>query len=234
MRKRRIFLSAEWRDLLLFNFAVPDHLLLPYLPDGIELDRYDGSAFVSLVAFDFIKTKVLGIAWPGHKNFAEINLRFYVKRAGVRGVVFVREIVPQHLTAWMARLLYNEPYVAAPIESVSHIEQNQLKKEFVLSWQGRKQVMGVTAKATAFMPDEKSIEHFFKEHEWGFGRSRSGSTTVYRVEHPPWRVYPFLNSKLDFDFAAVYGPQWAGLSGRKPDSVVFAEGSPIYVFSKDE
>ncbi len=217
---------------MLFNFAVPDEMLLPHLPTGVELDRYQGSAYVSLVAFDFLKTKVLGVSWPGHTNFAEINLRFYVRHNGVRGVVFIREIVPQYLTAWMARLLYNEPYVTAPIESTCSRDRDQINKEYNLAWHD-KQVMTVVAKPDPFMPDASSREHFFKEHEWGFGSSRFGTTTVYRVEHPCWRIFPIVSAHLAFDFAAVYGPKWAKLSERTADSVVFAEGSVIQVFSKE-
>ena len=70
------FLTARWSNLVLLNYAVPDSVLLPYLPRGIELDRRDGQAFASLVAFDFLDTRVLGVAWPGFRSFAEMNLRF--------------------------------------------------------------------------------------------------------------------------------------------------------------
>jgi uncharacterized protein YqjF (DUF2071 family) len=233
MNRRRVFLSAEWRDLLLFNFAVPDDLLKEYLPPGVELDYFNGSAYVSLVAFDFLKTKVRGVSWPFHTNFSEINLRFYAKRNGVRGVVFVREIVPQPLTAWIAKVLYNEPYVAAPIASSQVKSESSLKKNYTLIWKGKNQTISVTAKPEQFMPDEASREHFFKEHEWGYGRARSGEATVYRVEHPHWQVFPVVNSSLAFDFGVVYGDKWSFLTGRNADSVVFAAGSAIQVFMKE-
>ena len=52
-RRSRPFLTARWVNLFLANYAVPDDLLVPQLPPGLELDRRDGQAFVSLVAFDF-------------------------------------------------------------------------------------------------------------------------------------------------------------------------------------
>src|SRR5438105_349004 len=91
--RRRPFLTARWTNLFLATYAVPDDTLTPRLPAGLELDRRDGSAFVSLVAFDFRDTRFLGIPWPGYCNFPEINLRFYVRRGAERGVVFIREIV---------------------------------------------------------------------------------------------------------------------------------------------
>src|SRR3954469_19204610 len=115
------FLTARWSNLCLFTYAVPRELLERRLPPGLELDRRDdleGEAFVSLVAFDFLDTRVLGVPWPGFRNFAELNLRFYVRHGEERGVVFVREFVPQRLVAWMARTLYQEPYQAAPLTAV--------------------------------------------------------------------------------------------------------------------
>src|SRR5262245_26571807 len=111
------FLTARWSNLFLATYAVPHDLLRPRLPPGLELDIWERQAFVSLVAFDFLQTRVLGVPWPGYRDFPEVNLRFYVRHGNQRGVTFIREFVPRRLVAWMARLLYNEPYVAAPMRS---------------------------------------------------------------------------------------------------------------------
>src|SRR5262249_30027230 len=109
------FLTAKWHNLFLATYAVPPSLLEPRLPPGLALDLRDGDAFVSLVAFESLRTLVLGVGWPGYRDFGELNLRFYVRHGEERGVVFLREFVPQRLVAWIARWLYNEPYLAAPI-----------------------------------------------------------------------------------------------------------------------
>jgi len=108
------FLKAEWRRLVLANYEVAPDVLKPYLPYRTELDIYDGICYVSLVGFMFKNTKVLGVKIPGHVNFEEVNLRFYVrfKEDGVwkRGVVFVKEIVPKHAITFVANNIYNEVY----------------------------------------------------------------------------------------------------------------------------
>src|SRR3989442_9486339 len=113
---RRPFLTARWSKLAILTWEAPPALLEPHLPAGLELDRRDGAAFASLVAFDFLDTRVLGIPWPGFTRFPEVNLRFYVRRGERRGVVFIREFVPQAIVAWLARALYHEPYLGAPLE----------------------------------------------------------------------------------------------------------------------
>ncbi|KPV43387.1 hypothetical protein SE17_44325, partial [Kouleothrix aurantiaca] len=62
------FLSARWSNLFLLTYAVPPELLEHRLAPGLTLDTRDGQAFVSLVAFDFLDTRVLGVPWPGFRN----------------------------------------------------------------------------------------------------------------------------------------------------------------------
>src|SRR5207244_5466347 len=131
------FLTARWSNLVLLNYVVPPAVLEKRLPAGLELDTRDGEAFVSLVAFDFLQTRVLGVPWPGYRNFAELNLRFYARRHGERGVVFIREIVPQRLVAWIARALYNEAYVAAPLVSTIQETADTLTATRRLTWGAR-------------------------------------------------------------------------------------------------
>jgi uncharacterized protein YqjF (DUF2071 family) len=71
----RAFLRAHWSNLVLASFAVPPELLRPRLPAGLELDTRDGSAFCSLVAFEFLRTRVLGVPWPGFRDFPEWTKR---------------------------------------------------------------------------------------------------------------------------------------------------------------
>ncbi len=232
MKKKRPFLTAHWSNLCIFTYEVPPALLEPHLPPGLELDMRDGSCFASLVAFQFLDTCVWGIPWPGFRHFPELNLRFYVRWEGRRGVVFVRELVPQRLVAWIARLLYNEPYVAAPLQCTILDESATLTAEYRLDWQQRAHTMRMTGARPAIRPPPASLEHFFKEHQWGFGTDRRGRLTVYEVQHPEWDVYPIVSHALDFDFAQVYGPAWSILNQAVPYSTVFAVGSDVAVYPR--
>jgi hypothetical protein len=84
------------------------------------------------------------------------------------------------------------------------------------------------------MPEENLPEHFFKEHELGVGRDRAGKTTIYNVWHPHWKVYPVKYANIQLDWSALYGPQFHFLQNQNPDSVFFAEGSEIKVYSKEK
>ena len=94
------------------NYKVPPELLHPYLPNGCELDLYNGGAYVSLVGFMFKKTKLFKIPIPLLGTFEEINLRFYVVRKDKgetkRGVVFINETIPyKWLHGWPTNCIKN-------------------------------------------------------------------------------------------------------------------------------
>jgi uncharacterized protein YqjF (DUF2071 family) len=229
---KRPFLTAQWRNLFLATYAVPPALLQAQLPAGLELDTRGGYAFVSLVAFQFIQTRVFGVSWPGYRDFPELNLRFYVRQGNDRGVVFVREIVSPRLVAWIARAIYNEPYRVAPLTSHCQEDKESRTMEYRLTWTGREQLLRVSGRKPGFVPGEASDEHFFKEHRWGYGRTRRGQPLRYEVTHPVWEVFPVLSYHIEMDWGSVYGPQWEFLSKATPISTVFAAGSAIEVYPK--
>ncbi len=226
------FLTARWSNLFLATFAVPPSLLSNRLPPGLELDTREGQAFVSLVAFDFLDTRVLGVPWPGYRNFAELNLRYYVRHGKDRGVSFVREFVPLRMVAWLARLLYNEPYLAAPLTSTVREDLNRLTLEHHLHWGGRVHTLQATGCKPGHCPAETSLEHFFKEHRWGYGTSRRGRTLRYEVVHPVWEIYPVQDYFIDLDWGQVYGTEWEFLGKATPCSTVLAAGSAVRVYPR--
>jgi uncharacterized protein len=226
------FLTARWTNVLLATFAVSPELLIARIPEGLELDLREGQAYVSLVCFDFVDTRVLGIPWPGFRHFSEVNLRFYVRRGEERGVVFVREFVPNRFVAWLARTLYNEPYVATTMRSAVANEPERIRVEHRLSFAGRTHTVFAVADKPAYVPEPTSVEAFFKEHHWGYGKTRRGRTLRYHVWHPVWAVYPVRETHIDLDWSAVYGPEWSVLQGATPVSTVLAVGSAVAVYPK--
>jgi len=228
----RAFLTARWANLILANYSVPAEILQPYLPPGVELDRWQGNTYASLVGFQFLDTRVLGIPWPTFRNFPEWNLRIYVKRGDQRGVCFVREFVPQRFVAWVARAIYNEPYRAARMGMAIDESSENLRATYTLRYGGRTHTMRATGSKPTTIPDPDSAEYFFKEHSWGFGQTRRGKLIRYEVNHPEWAIYPATNCEIDIDWETLYGPEWTTMNGREPDSVTFAVGSPVKVYPK--
>ena len=229
------FLSAEWHNLVVVNFPVPQSLLLPYLPSGTELDLWQDKALVSLVAFQFINTRVLGVPIPFHRNFEEINLRFYVRRREgthvKRGVVFIKELVPRWAIATVARVVYHENYVCVPMTHQVSIQGS----ERLLNYYWREQHRNNSIQATvtdAPQPLQAGSEaEFILEHYWGYCRVSSTQTIEYEVQHPPWRAWTMPQIVLDADLSATYGADFGAAMAGGWCSAFVAEGSAIKVLS---
>ena len=226
----KVLLTADWVNLILVSWKVSPAVLEPHLPDGTRLDNYHGDAFISFVAFEFRNTKVLGLKVPFHVNFPEINLRFYVNAHGKRGVVFIREFVPSPAIALVARWLYNEPYTACPMQAISDVSEESIRVRYALRYKDKQYLMEVIGANAPIIPGTKSLDHFLKEHELGYGRSHAGNTLTYRVEHPEWSTYSIQEYRCDVDFGKVYGSQWSFLSSQEPANVLLAKGSEVKVF----
>lgn len=231
----KAFLTAEWRNLVMMNFVVPEDLLKPYLPKNVALDTFDGKCYVSFVAFHFLNTKVKGIGFPFHKDFAEINLRFYVRYndAGEikRGVVFISELVPKPAIVWVAKLIYQEKYTYTPIKS--KVEQTTFRSLF-FEWGKKLQHKLKVETAIAVQPIlSGSKEEFIFEHYWGYTSLSSFRTGEYRVEHPRWNIYPVTDFSYTIDFQQLYGDAFAFLNDVQPDSLFVAEGSEVSVYERN-
>jgi uncharacterized protein YqjF (DUF2071 family) len=224
-----IFLTAEWRTLLMLNYAIDPATLQPLVPRGTELDQWQGRSYVSVVGFLFLRTRVLGLPIPFHRNFEEINLRFYVRRLGPegwrRGVVFVKEIVPRRAIATVARVVYNENYVARPMRH--RIERGVVEYE----WRDGAAWNRIRAtRAGEAQPLQMGSEaEFITEHYWGYAAQPGGGTVEYRVEHPPWRVWQAGDVEFQCDVEGVYGREFVGCLRARPVSAFVAEGSAIVV-----
>ncbi len=229
-----VFLSAQWRKLIMANYAINPILLKPFLPSHIELDHFEEKYFVSLVGFMFQDVKVKGMAIPLHTRFEEVNLRIYVKHyhQGMwqRGVVFISEIVPKPAIAWVANTIYGEKYSTLPMRHQWQHNEERLTIGYDWKKSGKWNHLSVEAANNPTKMAAGSEEEFIFEHYYGFTNQRGGQTGVYRVEHPSWEVYPVKNYTIDADFGALYGKAFSGLTGQTPDSVFLAEGSAVKIY----
>jgi uncharacterized protein len=227
------FLTARWVDLAMVNYEVDPALLLGLVPAGTELDLWSGRCLVSVVGFQFLETRVLGLALPCHRDFEEVNLRFYVRRTVGdevrRGVVFVKEIVPRRAIAWIANAVYNEKYVALPMSHRDAAIDDRRTLSYGWRYQGAWCRLAVTLEGSPSPPADDSEEAFITEHYWGYTTQRDGSTLEYQVEHPRWSVWKGSDPELVCDTAALYGPGFGSFLSGPPSSCFVADGSAVIV-----
>lgn len=230
----RKFLTARWQDLIMANYEVDPALLAPRVPAGTELDLYEGKCLVSLVGFMFLDTRVLGVPIPWHVNFEEVNLRFYVKRKieseTGRAVCFIKEIVPRWAIAIVAGLAYGEPYECW---RMGHFRSNE-QVSYDWSRGGVTDRLSVQIGKSLGVPEPNSHGEFIIEHYWGYTDRGRGRVDEYKVEHPKWELFSALEPKIDVDFGATYGKEFAFLASIQPFSVLLAKGSEVSVYKGEK
>lgn len=229
------FLDAEWRKLLMFNYAVDEDLLTAYLPRQTELDHWKGTCYVSLVGFMFLDTRLKGFRIPFHSHFEEVNLRIYVRykenKEWKRGVVFIRELVPKPALTLVARRIYRENYQTLPMKHNWLLENDTLTVEY--SWKKKNwNYIRATAKNILQKIATGTEEEFITEYYWGYTKINDRESAEYRVEHPRWDIYDVQDFQVSVDFGSTYGPPFNLLNLLTPRSVFLAEGSSIRVNDK--
>ncbi|MEP6748491.1 MAG: DUF2071 domain-containing protein [Bacteroidota bacterium] len=234
---QKIFLTAEWKNLIMANYAVDPIVLQTYLPAHTELDSFNGKYYVSLVGFMFEKVKIKSISIPFHTNFPEINLRFYVKLTDKdgsvkRGVVFISEIVPKAAIAWVANNIYREKYVATAMKHSVLLSDKALELTYSWYWKGKDNLISANAANQLWPIEPGTAEAFIFEHYFGFAKVNDATTNMYTVEHPTWNTYPVHSYKIDCNFQNFYGSEFSFLDNAIPDSVFIAAGSAVVIRDK--
>ncbi len=235
MKPQCAFLTAEWRNLVILNYEVDPSTVASHVPTGCELDFWDGRAFVSVVGFQFLSTRVLGAPIPFHRHFEEVNLRFYVRHKDTgewrRGVVFVRELVPRRAIAFIANRLYGESYVALPMRHRVELHDGGRATRVSYQWRRSSTWEGITAtvSGSSFLPGDDAEETFITEHYWGYSQQPDRSTVEYQVEHPRWRVWRANTASFDCDVSSLYGAAFREPLSGPPSTAFVADGSPVVV-----
>ena len=209
-------------------------VLIPYLPEGTDLDSFAGRHFVSLVGFLFLDTHVLGLPALFHQNFEEVNLRFYVRRRvgeeSRLGVVFIREMVSLPLVSEVARLTFNEAYRTVPMRhNIVQTNGTLQSVEYVFGGPRDECRLALHVNGAAQEMGGGSDEEFLSDREWGYTRQRDGGTIEYRVEHAKWRVWPAARWELEGPLGEFYDEPFASILSGAPTSAFVSDGSAVKV-----
>jgi uncharacterized protein len=231
----KVFLTAEWQDLVMLNYEVDAKILKNHLPNKTEMDSFHGTTYISLVGFRFCCTKLFGsVSIPFHSDFEEVNLRFYVRHKdgseSRRGVVFIAEIVPKRAVATLARIIYGENYKCLPMKR--NIFLNGSRKTIAYEWKVKNIWCKLTAQESEEprLPEEGSLEQYITEHYWGYSMQRDGSCMEYHVSHVPWKVSNGISAGFVGNATELCGAELGDVLQQPPISAFIAVGSPVTVF----
>ena len=106
----------QWNDVLMLHWSVPASLIENLLPDGVELDTFNGQAWISLAAFTVSGVRGRYIfPLPYFSSFEEINLRTYVIADFKPGIYLLSVETNKSLVALLTRIFTGIPYVKSTI-----------------------------------------------------------------------------------------------------------------------
>jgi uncharacterized protein YqjF (DUF2071 family) len=179
----------RWEDLLFLHWPVAARVLQAHLPAGVEVETFDGQAWLGVVPFRMARTRWRWLPpVPTTHAFPELNVRTYVRAGGKSGVWFFSLDAASRVVVEVARRTFSLPYLHARTRSerrggrVHHVSERRDRRapeaRFVGSW---------CAERAAVTAASGSLEHFLVERYCMFAQ-RSGRLFCGEIAHAPWRV----------------------------------------------
>jgi uncharacterized protein YqjF (DUF2071 family) len=208
-------MAQTWHDLLFAHWPVATDVLCRQLPAGLELDTFDGRAYIGVVPFRMSGIRLRGLpAVPGVSAFPEINLRTYAIHGGRRGVFFLSLDATNAVAVWAARRFYRLPYFRARMRCQA--EGSQVRYESERTHRGFPAVgfrarYGPTGGEVLSRPG--SLAHWLTERYCLFTSDAAGRLQTSEISHAPWPLQPAEahiernDLALPFGFALTEAPE---------------------------
>ncbi|GAB4548733.1 MAG: DUF2071 domain-containing protein [Phycisphaerales bacterium] len=219
---RNAAVRMAWTDLLFLHWSVPAEQMRAHIPPALELDTFDGRAWIGLVPFKMTDCRFRGFGWaPGLRDFYECNVRTYVRVGDRAGVWFfsldAANLLPVIGGRWMWRLNY--------VHSRFRVEHAGDRHEYALTrrrgpWaKGSTHIVWRTGDARP-LAQPGTLEHFLTERYWLFTLKR-GRVFAGRIHHEPWPLRDATLESIDDGLLACAG--FEGVSTRPPESVLASQ-----------
>lgn len=187
-QNRPWIMAQTWKHLLFAHWKIPASILRPMIPPEIELDTYNGEAWLGVVPFLMTGVRLRGFApMPGTATFPELNLRTYVNHNGKPGVWFFSLEAANPLAVMVARLTFNLPYFNAKmslqqsdntISYRSHRTHSDAKSaEFIAKYQPIAPVKTY---------DAASLDRWLTDRYVLYSVNRKGQVFIGHIMHLPW------------------------------------------------
>jgi len=176
----------SWCDRLFAHWPVAAAALRPLVPASLEIEEFDGSAWVGVVA-----SRVRGVArrslpkLPG-TSFPELNLRLYVTRDGRPGIFFLSLDAASRLAVWVGRRFFYLPYAHAWMHA--DIAPDGVRYRSVRAHVATPVVFEAVYRATSppYEARQGTLEHWLTERYCLYAQSRAGALYRADVHHAPW------------------------------------------------
>jgi len=181
-------LSQTWEQLLFCNWRYRPETIAPLLPEGLELDLFDGSAWVSAVPLHVTKTHLHGVpAVPYLEHFDELNLRTYVRCGDHHGVWFFSIDAANEVCSVIGRWVFHAPYHAADVRLIDGLAVGDAvafssdRDEGTATFQAR-------YRPTAAITEPDDLMRFLTQRFSMFVCTHDKQLRRGDLEHEPWAL----------------------------------------------
>lgn len=210
----------EWNNALFLHWKIPFDELRKSVPERLELDTFEGEAYISLVAFQMQKIRPKHL--PAVKfisDFEEINLRTYVINDGKAGVYFLNIEAEKYLSAFVARKLSGLPYEKSNIfrKGNRFSSQNTFKK-FHLE---------AEFEAKEKLETKTGLDHWLTERYCLYLEDRN-QLFRFDIHHKEWEIRNVEIKKLSLSYELKNNY----LINSHPDLIHYSEGVKVLAWSK--
>ncbi|MPZ20499.1 MAG: DUF2071 domain-containing protein [Luteitalea sp.] len=218
-------MRQTWHDLLFAHWAVDPPRLAAVIPPRLELDVFDGRAWLGVVPFRMTNVAPRGVpALPWLSAFPELNVRTYVRIGEKPGVYFFSLDASNRPAVSVGRALFRLPYHWASM----HVEQRGDEIHYVSQRHGSRAARLVATYRPAgpvFHAREGSLEYFLTERYCLYTVDAKGKTFTVDIHHPPW---PLRAASAEIFVNTMADP--IGLQLAAPADAV--AGAPVLHFAK--
>ncbi len=175
----------SWRDLLFMHWPVPKTTLRARVPAELEIDEFDGSAWLGLTPFEVRDLHLRGVPpLPGLSHFPEMNLRTYVTHRGRPGIYFFTLDTTSRLAVLAARALYRLPYRRAEMRILHFADRTR----YVARRDGSEFDAVYRPEGAEFAARPDSLEYFLVERYALYSTLPGGRLLRGEIQHRPWRL----------------------------------------------
>ncbi|HLI43884.1 MAG TPA: DUF2071 domain-containing protein [Acidimicrobiales bacterium] len=204
-------MSQRWANLLYLHYRVDASSLRPLVPASLEIEEFDGSAWVSVVPLQMKDVRLRDfLPIPGATDFAEVNMRTYVRWGGVSGVYFISIDAASALASFVARSTFHLPYRS------SEVSLTESEGEFHVTC--RRSAGDVQLEAryrpTGRVEEPSPLLSFLAERYCMYAVGAFGRLLRGDISHLPWQVQPAEATIVRNDLLAA-----SGVTPLEPDPV---------------
>jgi len=219
--RRPWIIHMSWHDLLFQHWPVPASSLRPLVPRDLEIEEFDGSAWLGIVPFS-MTARPRGFHARLASHFPEVNVRTYVRHRDKPGVWFFSLDAADRLTVWGARRFFHLPYYHAAMSSTLSGETVHYRSRRIENPDVQLQC-AYRPTSPPQVSSKGTLEYWLTERYCLFSASRDNQIFCGEIHHPPWELQL---AEAENETNTLAGPLGLSLTP-KPELLHFAKRQDV-------